>query len=88
MSGEALKHKDRCVISGMVFYSGYNLFARDVQDIVIDLFNVSISPKGVARRMVYLEDLGYIERIPFDSSDALYNRCRYAYRWVPEELRN
>jgi len=84
---DSLSRKDKAVIRALEYSSGLTLFARDLCSVVLDVCSVSISPKGIGKRMVYLEDLGYVARVPFNSSEALYNRCRYEYLWVPEELR-
>ena len=85
--GDKLSRKDQALVDGLMFCSGDLLFARDLCWVVNDMRSISISPKGIGKRMVWLEHLGYVERRPFNSSEALYNRCRYAYQWVPEELR-
>ena len=82
-----LSNKDRAVVKALESCSGMKLFARDLCTIVSDMTSLSISPKGIGKRMVWLEDLGYVDRQAFNSSEALYNRCRYCYIWVPEELR-
>lgn len=82
-----LSRKDQAVVKSLEYCSGSEVFARDLTSVVSEICSVSISPKGVGKRMVYLEDLGFVDRIQFTASDALYNRCRYAYKWIPEELR-
>lgn len=84
---EVLNRKYRSVVNALLEYSGHVLFARDLCNIIAEMKGASISPKGIGKRMVWLEDLEYVERIPFTSSEALYNRCRYAYKWIPPELR-
>ena len=82
-----MKRKYGLILAALELWSGNVLFARDVSDIIAEMSSTGVTAKSIGRCMVWLEDLGYVDRIPFKGSETMVNRCRYEYQWVPPELR-
>ena len=86
-SPHILKRKYNLILGVLESYSGVALFARDISETIKEDVSSGVTAKSIGRRMVWLEELGYVARIAFEGSETMTNRCRYEYMWVPPELR-
>lgn len=61
--------------------SGYWMLARDVT-YACRVYNRSVNPKAVGKRMLELEDNGYAERQYHSNMETRAIGARYSYKWL------
>lgn len=83
-----MKRKYGLILAALEKWSGEVLFARDVSSTIAGMSNTGVTAKSIGRCMVWLEDMGFVDRQQLESRETAASRCRYTYLWVPPELRS
>lgn len=79
------KAKNEIIKDIMRNHSGDVIMSRDVSVEIHEQNPWGLSNKSVGRRLMILEDEGFVNRIKYNPSEANTYGCRYAYKWVPPE---
>jgi len=62
------------------------LVARDISNILANIYNHHVSAKTVSKVIIKIEDLHpEVTRIPHSPSEAALRGCRYSYTWTPRD---